>query len=71
MKRNFFDKSLPQYCKNCKNGRASEYTEEIFCMKHGITQPNESCRHYKYDPLKRVPQKPEIAGEYSAEDFKL
>lgn len=66
-----FNKNTPRACAWCLHGKSSDYTDEIFCIKRGITNKNDSCRHYKYDVLKRTPKKTKPAGEYSAEDFKL
>ncbi len=34
--------------------------------------PDSSCKHFKYDPLKREPERsPKLKTQYSAEDFKL
>lgn len=44
---------------------------EILCIKHGVTELRDSCRHYKYDPLKRVPERIKIADNYKPEDFSL
>ena len=66
-----FDKKLPSSCEYCVYGERSAYTIEILCKKRGITQFRDSCRKYKYDPLKREPIKAKIADNYSPDDFKL
>ncbi len=71
MKQKFFDKDVPHFCSYCANGRNSEYTDEIFCLKHGVMKPNDTCRRYKYDPLKRIPQKQSPSKNYKPEDFEL
>ena len=71
MKESAFDKKLPHSCEYCVHGTHSAYNKEILCFKKGITQFRDSCRHYKYDPLKREPKKAKIADNYSAEDFNL
>lgn len=66
-----FDKKLPHSCEYCVYGEQSSYTNEILCKKQGITGFRDSCRKYKYDPLKREPMKAKIADNYSSEDFEL
>lgn len=66
-----FNKSLPKSCEYCVHGSRSSYTKEILCRKRGITELRDSCRHYKYDPLKREPKKVKLADNYSPDDFKL
>ncbi len=62
---------LPRSCKYCIHGKNSPLGNEVLCIKHGVTAVNDHCRHYKYDPLRRVPEKIKIADNYSPDDFKL
>lgn len=71
MAKSIFNKKISPACCYCVHGKTSEYTDEIFCLKKGITEKNDSCRHYKYDVFKREPQKPTIADGYNPDDFKL
>ena len=71
MKESAFNKKLPSSCEYCVHGKRSVYGKEILCLKKGVTSYRDSCRHYKYDPLKREPNKAKIADNYSSEDFKL
>ena len=66
-----FNKALPHYCEYCINGRVSEFSDEVLCSKKGITHRKDCCRHYKYDPLSRMPKKAELNKNYSAEDFSI
>ncbi len=67
----FFNKELPRSCKYCVYGKDLPFSEEILCKKHGVTSVSDYCRHYKYDPLRRVPEKVKIADGYKPEDFSL
>lgn len=66
-----FDKKLPHSCEYCVHGERSVYAKEILCKKRGVTEYRDSCRKYKYNPLKRDPIKTKIGDNYSPEDFKL
>lgn len=66
-----FNKNLQKSCLWCVYGTTSEYCEEIFCKKHGVTTRADSCRKYKYDPLKRTPHKIKPSTEFTKEDFSL
>ncbi|MBR0466474.1 MAG: hypothetical protein IJJ40_03150 [Clostridia bacterium] len=66
----FFNKNTIKSCKWCVHGINSEYTDDIFCKKRGVVN-NDVCRKYKYNPLKRTPEKTEISKNYSKEDFSL
>ena len=35
---------------------------EVACVKRGIVPVEHHCRAFKYDPLKRVPPRPAVAG---------
>lgn len=71
MSKNVFNKKLPKYCEYCINGICSEFSDEVFCVKKGVTDKKDYCRHYKYDPLKRQPSKAKISTDYTKEDFLL
>ncbi len=66
-----FDKNLKKSCAWCIHGRKSDYTDEVFCKKRGVTSSFDCCRKYKYDPLKRIPDSAGIGKDYSPEDFTL
>ena len=71
MAKSIFNKNLKKACVYCIHGNVSEYTDEIFCLKKGITDKNDYCRHYKYDVFKREPQRATVSKEYDSEAFKL
>ena len=71
MSEKLFNSDIKKSCFWCIHGRKSEYTDEVFCLKRGITSGSDCCRRYKYDPLKRVPDKQSINKDYKAEDFSL
>ena len=66
-----FRKSIPHRCEYCENGRAIDGGAEVFCRKKGLMEPDDNCRSFKYDPLKRTPQVQDFGRDYKAEDFKL
>lgn len=64
-----FNRDLPRACAYCAYGQLTSSGEEVLCPKHGVTGPRDSCRHYRYDPIKRVPKRTKIADGYDPEDF--
>ncbi len=66
-----FNKNLQKSCAYCVHSKQLELTNETICKKRGVMSKRDYCRSYKYDPLKRVPQKTKIADNYTADDFKL
>lgn len=71
MTKKMFDKNLPKKCEYCLNAEPIGNDGEMVCKKRGIVESNDYCRSYKYDPLKRTPQRPIESDQYSPEDFKL
>lgn len=66
-----YRRDLPRSCATCMYGQASVFEEESLCAKRGVTKRGDSCRRYRYDPLKRIPQKKKLADDYRPEDFSL
>lgn len=58
-------------CRICSHGILSPDGESVLCVKTGIRQLDSSCRSFKYDPLKRVPERAPTAGGFTKEDFEL
>lgn len=71
MPKSVFNKKLPHSCEYCVYGTRLEFSNEVLCKKRGVTEFRDHCRKYKYDPLKRIPQMPQISENYNPEDFKL
>ena len=72
MKQKLIDKKkYSKTCANCLYGRAPKDREVILCEKKGIVEKGDTCRHYKYDPLKRVPNKVVIDTGFTKEDFEI
>ncbi len=72
MKQKLIDvKKYPKKCANCFYGRTPMDKCSVLCERKGVVDPESKCRHYRYDPLKRVPQKPLPQPVFTAEDFEL
>ena len=64
-------KKYPKKCANCFFGRSPLDRKTVLCEKKGVVEPEGKCRHYIYDPLKRVPGKTTLDTSFSPEDFEL
>lgn len=53
-----FSRTLAPSCSYCRFGTAMG-GGEIACIKRGITSEGGYCRKFRYDPLKREPERPE------------
>ncbi len=67
----FFNSSLPHHCEYCTEARPISGGQEYFCMKNGIVDPFDSCKKYRYDPLKRRPENRSFGQDYNPDDLKL
>lgn len=67
----FNEKNYSKKCVNCAYGTLTDDKSNVLCEKKGVKEPDDFCRKYKYDPLKRVPQKITLRSDYTAEDFML
>jgi len=57
---NLFRKKIHPACDYCAFAREGE-DESLLCFHMGPTAPGRSCRHFRYDPLQRVPTVPSEA----------
>lgn len=67
-----FRKKIQRSCSYCaRGGKVDEST--VLCVKKGFVEACSSCRHFQYDPLRRVPArpKPQNFERFSDEEFKL
>ena len=50
-----FRKDIEPACAYCRHSREAK-EDSCICVKRGIVSPWDSCRHFAYDPLRRVPE---------------
>lgn len=67
-----FRKKIERSCSYCVYGAKLE-GGQILCSKSGMRTIDESCRKFKYDPIKRVPSKAKALdfSKYESQDFSL
>lgn len=67
-----YDSKIKPQCGICEIGRPAPDGEGILCVKKGIMLPEDSCSHFKYDPLKREPaEQPKLKKQFTKDDFTL
>lgn len=71
MKNRLCGKNIEPCCKLCSAGRLSPDGKTVLCPRRGVMTPNDRCRRFTYDPLRRIPQKEAPLPQFSAEDFLL
>ncbi len=71
-RKNLFEDAIEPRCAYCAKGAPLD-GGRILCAKKGIVDPGASCRHFRYDPLKRVPPKPAALdfSKLNDDDFRL
>ena len=57
-------------CALCEEGRPSPDGKKVLCLRRGIMKPDDVCRRFSYDPLKRKPKQPP-KRKYDSSDFEL
>lgn len=65
-----FRKKVERYCTYCIHaGKLDDDT--MICKKLGVVPAGHHCRRFRYDPLKRVPAKPQMQdlGKFQEKDF--
>ena len=67
-----FRRDIEPRCAYCAKGNALN-DREVICVKRGIVAAEDSCRAFRYDPMKRVPPRPAklSTSTLTDEDFKL
>ncbi len=68
-----FRKDIEKSCSYCVRAAKTIDSDYVICSKKGIIPCNGSCRRFKYDPLKRIPQKAKTQdfSQYDDVDFSL
>ena len=62
---------IEKICRFCE--RAADIVDDstVLCSKKGVVSENGSCRSFRYDPLKRVPQRNDPLPDVDPEDLVL
>ena len=66
-----FNKKISPACKYCRFSTELAFTNDMICKYKGVTECDNSCRKYRYDPLKRQPHTLLIEKNYKKSDFEL
>lgn len=71
-KKKLFQEDIEPRCAYCAKGAPLE-EGRILCAKKGVVRSEGRCGRFQYDPLKRVPPKPNLlnTSKLSPEDFRL
>ena len=70
--KNPFRRDIEPRCAYCVHGTAVN-EREVACSRKGVVDGGDHCRHFRYDPLRRVPPRPASLdpSAHSPEDFSL
>ena len=71
MKNKLFSDNISPACEYCLHGRMTADKQSVLCVKHGVMMLSSSCKKFKYDPLKRTPNRQPKLGTFKNEDFMI
>ena len=71
MKRKLCGNTITPACVLCAHGRRSVDGQVILCRENGVTSPDDRCRKFEYDPLRRIPFRQPALDTFTAQDFAL
>ncbi len=66
-----FGSKIEPACSYCGWGNPTGDGAMILCEKQGVVDLHFSCRHFRYDPLRRVPKRPAPLPKFDNSDFSL
>lgn len=67
----FSGKDYDKRCEYCLKGRLPQDRSVVLCKRYGVVPLDFSCRKFKYDPLKRIPNRIKFNASYDENEFKL
>ena len=73
MKKKLLGHHVEPMCRYCQFGTRVAGSDTVLCPKKGVTDKDDSCKKFRYDPLKRKPQ-PQAPTEmltFTENDFSL
>ena len=65
------NRKIEPKCEYCIYASVPNDRSEALCLKEGIMDLDNSCKKFKYDPLKRIPHKIAFQSNFTEDDFKL
>lgn len=72
MRQKLFDgKNYEKRCEHCLNGKLPADRSIVLCKRFGVVETGFCCRHFRYDPLKRIPKRAKIQTDFDENEFKL
>lgn len=71
MKQKIMGEGITPKCEYCRFGKISADQTAILCPRKGVTEMDDVCKKFKYDPCKRSPHPAAQLQQFSAEDFSL
>ena len=66
-----FNKDITPACKYCVYGKDCVGIEKTLCEKKGVVEPDHRCAAFRYNALRRKPQRLKPAEKFEQSDFSL
>ena len=67
----YFSDDIPPKCEYCAVGRTGADNSVVLCTKCGVMAPEDSCKKFVYDPLRRVPKTAPELERFDEKEFLL
>lgn len=71
MAKKLYGNNIESACEICALGHRTADGKSVLCSRKGVVERYDSCRRFDYDPLKRIPERPQKKAEHEAEEFEL
>ena len=71
MSKKLLGSEIEPKCEYCLHAVIAADGVTVLCEKKGITDFDDSCKKFEYDPLKRTPRRQPKLPTFFDEDFKL
>lgn len=67
----FSGKNYDKRCEYCLKGKLPADRSVVLCRKFGVVSTDYVCRGFRYDPLKRIPNRTKLKSVFDEDEFSL
>lgn len=71
MRQKLYGNHIEPACAHCRGGKRTADGRAVLCPRKGVVPLYHRCRHYEYDPLRRIPASQPVPKTYTEDDFRL
>ena len=71
MHQKLYGNRIESACAYCRHGKRTADGRAVLCMHKGVVPLYHHCRHYEYDPLRRIPAAAPPMQTHTEDEFFL